>query len=675
MSDLLKSVSYLSGVGSKTQQALAELGIFTIQDLLYYFPLRYEDLLLKSVDEASDQEKIVIKGVVASNPVLRRFGYKKTMLVVRILLDTETIPITFFNQPWLQDKFLVGQEALVYGRWNEAKRSLTGIKVLNQTSFDQESLASIYPTNKKIHQTTLIKLIKQAVTKYANQALEIFDSSLRTKYHLLSESQIIKGMHFPTDAQQAQSARRSAKFRELFLYQARLAQLKQANAQDVSGLREEYNESYVEKFIQQFHFSLTLAQKRVLHEILQDMKSDQAMNRLLQGDVGSGKTAVAATTMFASITAGFQAVLMAPTEILAQQHYLKLKPLFAQFQLTTTLLTSSLTPAQRSQELSKIKQGRYNIIIGTQALFQDDVTYNHLGLVVIDEQHRFGVEQRRALRQKGSCPDVLLMTATPIPRTLAITYYGEMDLSIIDELPAGRKKVETYWLRFNKMDQVHRFLQIQLQQHAQVFVIAPLISESEKMDLHNAEDIYEQMKVEFPQKKISLLHGQMAADDKEIVMQDFQKQRIDILVSTTVVEVGVDVPNATVMVIYNADRFGLSQLHQLRGRVGRGRRQSYCILIADPHNKTAIERLRIMTQTNDGFKLAQKDLQLRGSGDVFGKKQSGVPNFKVADLLADEQILIAAHQEVEQLFAQDPQLHKHPELRAYLKSQKLQTLD
>lgn len=675
MNRLLQSVSYLSGVGPKTKEGLAELGIITINDLLHYFPFRYEDLIPKSVNEAADQEKIVIKGIVANSPVIRRFGYKKTILIDPVIVDNESIRVTFFNQPWLKDKFEVGKEIAIYGRWNEAKRALTGIKILAAGDLSDNSVDSVYPTNKKIHQKTLVKLIKEAVAGYLNYVVDPIAPELQEKYDLLPEKQIIQKMHFPKDINEAKAARRSAKFRELYLYMAKLEQLKQKEVAKTRGLSENYDESYVQKFVDAFPFKFTDAQVKVVREILNDMKSQHHMNRLLQGDVGSGKTAVAATAIFAAVTAGFQTALMVPTEILAEQHYLKLKPLFAKFHITTTLLTGSLTAAEHKKRVKEIKAGRINVIIGTQALYQKDIEYKNLGLVIIDEQHRFGVKQRQALREKGHDPDVLVMTATPIPRTLAITEYGEMSLSIIDQLPAGRKNVETFWLRFNKIDQVYYFLSKQLSEKAQVFVVVPLISESEKIDLNNAESVYERMSQTFKNASVALLHGQMTQEEKDRVMVQFKNKQIDILIATTVIEVGVDVPNASVMLIYNADRFGLSQLHQLRGRVGRGIKQSYCVLLADPKNDTAIQRMKVMTQTNDGFKLAQKDLELRGSGDFFGNKQTGMPEFKVADPVGDEVMLEYAHKEVQDLFTKDPELKHESGLRQYLSIDKQYNFD
>jgi len=660
--DLRKiSLAELPGVGPKKLEALQSLGINNVYDLLFYFPFRYEDMQAKSLDDAADQEKILLKGVVASEPVVARFGYKKTRLNVRILVDSESIMVTFFNQPWLKDKFETGTDAAVYGKWNENRRSLMGMKVIDVHG---NSVDSVYSVNKNIHQKTLINLIKAAYEKYHDQIDTIVPAYIRTKYKLLDDEQIVSGIHFPKTQEQGDEARRSAKFREFFLFQCGLQSIKRSDEQKNVGIVEKYDHDFIQKFIDSLPFKLTEAQDRVTKEILNDMESTHHMNRLLQGDVGSGKTIVSVIAMLASVTAGYQAAIMAPTEILAQQHFDKISKLLSPLHIKTALLTGSLTKKEHDFIAGDIENGKTNIVVGTHALIQDSVDFKELGFIVIDEQHRFGVNQRKALREKGQNPDVLAMTATPIPRTLAITTYGDMDVSRIDQLPAGRKKVETYWIRSQKIDQMYRFVTKELSGGAQVYVVTPLISESESMDLKNAELIYDKFTELFGQKyHIGLLHGQMPNDQKETVMKDFSDKKIDVLVSTTVIEVGVDVPNASVMVIYDANRFGLSQLHQLRGRVGRGEKQSYCILIADPKNESATERMKILTSTNDGFVLAEEDLKMRGSGDLLGNRQSGLPEFKVGNPINDINILEVAQEEASRLY-EDEKLLNNPETKA-----------
>ncbi|WP_338214069.1 ATP-dependent DNA helicase RecG [Companilactobacillus muriivasis] len=660
--DLRKiSLAELPGVGPKKLEALQSLGINNVYDLLFYFPFRYEDMQAKSLDDAVDQEKILLKGVVASEPVVARFGYKKTRLNVRILVDSESIMVTFFNQPWLKDKFETGTDAAVYGKWNENRRSLMGMKVID---VHDNSVDSVYSVNKNIHQKTLINLIKAAYEKYHDQIDTIVPAYIRTKYKLLDDEQIVSGIHFPKTQEQGDEARRSAKFREFFLFQCGLQSIKRSDEQKNVGIVEKYDHDFIQKFIDSLPFKLTEAQDRVTKEILNDMESTHHMNRLLQGDVGSGKTIVSVIAMLASVTAGYQAAIMAPTEILAQQHFDKISKLLSPLHIKTALLTGSLTKKEHDFIAGDIENGKTNIVVGTHALIQDSVDFKKLGFIVIDEQHRFGVNQRKALREKGQNPDVLAMTATPIPRTLAITTYGDMDVSRIDQLPAGRKKVETYWIRSQKIEQMYRFVTKELSGGAQVYVVTPLISESESMDLKNAELIYDKFTELFGQKyHIGLLHGQMPNDQKETVMKDFSDKKIDVLVSTTVIEVGVDVPNASVMVIYDANRFGLSQLHQLRGRVGRGEKQSYCILIADPKNESATERMKILTSTNDGFVLAEEDLKMRGAGDLLGNRQSGLPEFKVGNPINDINILEVAQEEASRLY-EDEKLLNNPETKA-----------
>ncbi len=670
---LTDSVSTLPGVGPKRVDALAALGITDIASLLTYYPFRYNDMRVKNLNEIQDQEQVTLKGIVAAPPTIARFGRKKTRLNFRLLIGHDVVPVTFFNQPWLQKQIAVEEPIMVYGRFDANRRQLNGMKIL--ASGNADPMASVYPSNSGIRQKTIQQLVQAAWEQYHDEITNLIPAPIATHYRLLDREQMIHDMHFPKTLEAAQAARRSAKFEEFFLFQMQLQQLKRADKTQ-AGTPIAYDNDQLTALTQSLPYELTSAQKRVVNEICADMKRPLHMNRLLQGDVGSGKTVVAAIVMYAAITAGFQAALMAPTEILAEQHANNLQALFEGFPVNIVLLTGSTKPAVRKEILPRIESGELNLIIGTHALIQDTVTYHKLGLVVIDEQHRFGVGQRQALREKGDNPDVLAMTATPIPRTLAITSYGEMDISVIDELPAGRKPVSTYWIKSTQIESAIQFVTGQLQAGHQAYVVTPLIEESEAVDMKNAEAIYERFSKYFsPTYKVGLLHGRMKNEEKEAVMAAFKNQEFQVLVATTVIEVGVDVKNATVMFIYDADHFGLSQLHQLRGRVGRSDQQSYCILIADPKNKNGVQRMQVMTQTNDGFVLSQKDLELRGAGDVLGKKQSGVPDFKVGDPVADLTMLSVAQQEAKQLSDQSdwPQQPENKALADFMKQKERTT--
>ncbi|KRN19474.1 ATP-dependent DNA helicase RecG [Lacticaseibacillus camelliae] len=666
---LTDSVTVLPGVGPKRQEALASLGIETVGDVLFYFPFRYDDLQVKDLAEAADQEKLTIKGVVVAPAVVARFGAHRNRVNVRLQVDHSVVMVTFFNQPWLKDKFEQGSEAAIYGKWDAKRHTMTGMKVLATQTQDAPSLAGIYPVNKNIRQSTLVQLVKDAWARDAANIQDVVPSAVRAKFKLMSDREIVHGMHFPDTPLEAKAARRSAVFREFFLFETQIQALREDNQGEANGLAIPYDNQALRALIQTLPFELTNAQKRVVNEICADMRSPHHMNRLLQGDVGSGKTIVAAIVMYAAVTARYQAALMVPTEVLAEQHYAKLTKLFADFPVKISLLTGATTAAARKHIKADLASGATDIVIGTHALIQKDVDFANLGLVIIDEQHRFGVNQRKILQEKGLKPDLLAMTATPIPRTLAITAYGEMDVSTIDELPAGRQPITTSWVRKNQLREALATISTELAAGHQVFAITPLIAESEKVDLQNAEQLYEDLNKAFGDKyQVALLHGQMKNDEKDDIMRRFSQNEIQVLVSTTVVEVGVDVPNATVMMIFDADRFGLAQLHQLRGRVGRGRSAAYCILVADPKNDAGVERMKVMTETTDGFKIAEKDLELRGSGDIFGEAQSGLPEFKIADPVADYATLNAAQQTAVGLFKADPTLSA-PEfapLRAYL---------
>jgi len=473
---------------------------------------------------------------------------------------------------------------------------------------------------------------------------------LQESYKLVSIREGLEGIHFPLDAGHAKQARRRFAYEELLNFQLRIQALRKIRKDSEHGTVIQFNVHKLRDFIASLPYELTNAQKRVVNEICKDLKEPHRMNRLLQGDVGSGKTVVAAIGLYAAVTAGFQGALMAPTEILAEQHLENLKEWFQPFGVRVALLSGSTKTKERRVILADLANGDLDIVIGTHALIQPDVIFHKLGFVITDEQHRFGVEQRRILRDKGENPDVLFMTATPIPRTLAITAFGEMDVSMIDEMPAGRKQIETHWMKKEQFGSVLSKLELELAAGRQAYAICPLIEESDKLDVQNAVEIYEQLATYFKDRyHVGLMHGRLSADEKDAVMRAFSEGTIQVLVSTTVVEVGVNVPNATFMLVYDAERFGLAQLHQLRGRVGRGEHQSYCILLADPKSDEGKERMQSMTETNDGFRLAEKDLELRGPGDFFGRKQSGLPDFKVADLVHDYRILETARKDASEM--------------------------
>ena len=650
--NLQDPVTALSGVGEKRAETLANLGIETIEDLLSYYPFRYEDIQERQIQEINDQEKVTLKGLVVSPAVLNRFGYKKSKLSFRLMQENDVFMVSFFNQPYLKDKVVVGEEIAIYGRWDAKRQTLNGMKILSSSS-QNEGFSPIYHVNKSIRQTTLIQLIKQAFEQYYGYIEENLPQNLVDKYRLFARNEAMWAMHFPKTMEDHHQAKRRVIFEEFFIFQMKIQGLKTKEKAEKNGLSIPYDIQKLKAFIASLPFELTNAQKKVTNEICKDLLSPNHMQRLLQGDVGSGKTIVAAIVLYAATTAGFQGALMVPTEILAQQHYQSLAELLRPFEVNVALLTGSTKTKERQQILTDLKSGELDIIIGTHALIQDEVDFAHLGLVITDEQHRFGVNQRKVLREKGYKPDVLFMTATPIPRTLAITAYGEMDVSIIDEMPAGRIPIVTRWVLPKQLDQVLKWGQTELASHHQMYVICPLIEESESLDVENAQKIYEQLRDYYaPDYQVGLLHGRMKNDEKDAVMQAFKENQLQVLVSTTVIEVGVNVPNATAMIIIDADRFGLAQLHQLRGRVGRGSQASYCILVANPKNEVGKERMKIMTQTNNGFVVSQKDLELRGPGEVFGNRQSGLPVFHFADIVADAHILEVAKEEAQAIYAQ-----------------------
>lgn len=643
---LQQSVTVIKGIGEETAEGLAELNIRTVNDLFEHFPYRFEDYRLRDLAEVNHNEKITVEGKVHSEPSLAYYGKKRSRLTIKLLVNKYLISVVFFNQPYLKNKITVNETITVTGKWDQHRQMITA----NEASIGQQkqtkNFEPVYNVRGNLTVKGIRRLIKLSFSQYGQYIEETLPQVLISKYRLLNRKDAFRAMHFPLNEEDIKQARRRLVYEEFLTFQLKMQGLRKFERENSKGIQQKYHLSKIKEFLDSLPYPLTNAQKRVVNEIFSDIKSPYRMNRLLQGDVGSGKTVVAAICLYASVTAGFQGAMMVPTEILAEQHAESLNELLFPFDVKCELLTSSVKGKRRKEILSQLREGEIHILIGTHALIQDEVEFSNLGLVITDEQHRFGVEQRRVLREKGESPDVLFMTATPIPRTLAITVFGEMDVSIIDEMPAGRKAIDTYWAKHEMLERVLGFMEKELIKGRQAYCICPLIEESEKLDLQNAIDVHTTLTNYFRDRyRVGLMHGKLSSDEKETVMKEFSNNEVQVLVSTTVVEVGVNVPNATFMLIYDAERFGLSQLHQLRGRVGRGEDQSYCVLIADPKTEIGKERMKIMTETNDGFVLSEKDLELRGPGDFFGKKQSGVPEFKVADMVHDYRALETARQD------------------------------
>ncbi|KPL61167.1 ATP-dependent DNA helicase RecG [Rossellomorea vietnamensis] len=663
------TIQNIKGIGEETAIQLNAMGIYSVLDLLEYLPYRYEDYRLRDLEEVAHDERVTVEGKVHSEPALMFYGRKKSRLTLRILVGRNLVQAVFFNQPYLKKKINLHDTVTVTGKWDKNRQIITVQYFQSGPHDKQGDFEPVYSLKGSVKNNTLRKFIKKAFKDYSHLIHENLPVHLMEKYKLSSRKDALYHLHFPDSTEDMKQARRRFVYEEFLLFQLKMQALRKFEREHSNGMPQHYDLEKVKSFIDSLPFPLTDAQKRVVNEISADMKSPYRMNRLLQGDVGSGKTVVSAIALYSSVTAGYQGALMVPTEILAEQHANSLSEMLGSMGLSVALLTSSVKGKKRRLLLDKLKEGEIDILIGTHALIQDEVEFKHLGLVVTDEQHRFGVNQRRVLREKGESPDVLFMTATPIPRTLAITVFGEMDVSIIDQMPAGRKSIETYWAKADMLSRVLSFMDKELDQGRQAYVICPLIEESDKLDVQNAIDVYNQLVHYFEGRyKVGLMHGRLHPEDKDEVMREFSANNLQVLVSTTVVEVGVNVPNATFMLIYDAERFGLSQLHQLRGRVGRGEHQSYCILLAEPKTEVGKERMKIMTETNDGFVLSEKDLELRGPGDFFGRKQSGLPEFKVADMVHDYRALEVARDDAQALIS-SAQFWSDPEfepLREYL---------
>ncbi len=634
-------LSEVKGIGKKKLEVLNSMGIFSVDDLLNYFPYRYENRsIIKNITDTRDEENCVIKVKFISKPITK-YLRKNLNLTSAIAFDnTSKINVSWFNQPFIRNQILPNTTYYLYGKIQRVQNQFKISSPILSKTFEGK-LGIIYPiykVKKGITNNDMIKFIDFALKHCIDEIKNVIPYSMIKNYDIENKRNAIKNIHKPVDYAQFKRARTALVLEEVIIMQLAMKSMKTSlNNENYIQFDEDKSIDY---FIKSLKFELTKGQIDAVRDIEKDMISKKRMNRLVQGDVGSGKTIVAEAAIIKSFSSGYQSAFMAPTDILATQHYESLSEDFSKFGLKVCLLKSDLSKSEKNSVLEGIQSGYFDVIVGTHAIIQDFVEFKNLGLVITDEQHRFGVGQRKKISDKGKNPDVLVMTATPIPRTLALSYYGDLDISTINEMPKGRKIIETYSVGFSYEKRIATFIRKQIESGFQAYIVCPLIEESETLDLENVTELYNRLNNEyFSDLSVGMLHGKMKSPEKEEVMKDFVEGKTKILVSTTVIEVGVNVKKANVIVIYNAERFGLSQLHQLRGRVGRSSNQSYCILISNAHSDEQIERMNIMVKTNSGFELSQKDLMMRGSGDLLGTRQSGIPLLNIADLEKDYDLI------------------------------------
>ena len=662
MLDLNKDVKYVKTVGPSRVKLLNKLKIYTLKDLIEYYPRDYEDRSKpKNLYECTDGEEVLIEAMPTGRISEM---HKGRMTISRLIVkdQTGTCYITWFNQGYLRDKFQPGRMYRFFGKIsNKSGRLEMNSPVYDEIDQSKNTgkIIPIYPLTYELKQTTLRRIIENGLLEVKGQLPETLPEYILKENNLWDINNTIERIHFPVEFSDFNKARERLVFEELLTTQLALLKLKNNYEHETDGIQFS-KDVYMSDVINILPFKLTKAQLRVLEEIDRDMESNKPMNRLLQGDVGSGKTVVAMIAAYKSVKSGYQATIMAPTAILASQHLESFQGILEELGIRTELLISSVTKKKKTEILEKLQNGEIDILIGTHAILEENVVFKNLGLVVTDEQHRFGVKQRGTIASKGKNPDVIAMSATPIPRTLALILYGDLDISIIDELPPNRKKIETYAVRKNMEERVNNFIRKQITEGRQAYIVCPLVEENEDMEgLQSVIELAERYQKEiFSEYKVAYLHGKMKPKEKDEIMERFKNGEIQILIATTVIEVGVNVPNASIMVVENAERFGLAQLHQLRGRVGRGEYQSYCILKYEGNSETIRQRMKVMCDTNDGFIISEKDLELRGSGDFFGTEQHGLPEFKIANLFEDIAVLKKVQKLALKIMEDDPLLEK-----------------